>query len=63
MIFTKLLEKKEYSKQLQKLTERFIIDFSNYLKEKKDVASKEDDLFSEVIIKTKKQLENAVTLF
>jgi len=27
------------------------------------VASKEDDIFSEVIIKTKKQLENAVTLF
>jgi len=32
-------------------------------KEKKEVASKEDDIFSEVIIKTKKQLENAVTLF
>jgi len=55
--------KERYSKQLQKLTERFIVDFSNYLKEKKEVASKEDDIFSEVIIKTKKQLENAVTLF
>jgi len=55
--------KERYSKQLQKLTERFIVDFSNYLKEKKDVASKENDLFPEVIVKTKKQLENAVTLF
>jgi len=55
--------KERYSKQLQKLSERFIVDFSNYLKEKKEIASKEDDIFSDVIIKTKKQLENAVTLF
>jgi len=55
--------KERYSKQLQKLSERFITDFSSYLKEKKDIATKEDDVFSDVIVKTKKQLENAVTLF
>jgi len=33
------------------------------LKEKKEVASKEDDGFSDLVIKTKKQLENAMTLF
>lgn len=55
--------KERYSKQLQKLSEKFIVDFSNYLKEKKEIASKEEDDFSDVIIKTKKQLENAVTLF
>jgi len=55
--------KERYSKQLQKLSEKFIVDFSSYLKEKKEIASKEDDIFSDVIIKTKKQLENAMTLF
>ena len=52
-----------YSKQLQKLSAKFISDFSSYLKEKKEIAAKEDDVFSDVIVKTKKQLENAVTLF
>jgi len=55
--------KERYSKQLQKLSEKFVSDFSNYLNEKKEIASKEDDIFSDLIIKTKKQLENAVTLF
>ncbi len=55
--------KERYSKQLQKLSEKFIADFSSYLKEKKQIALKEDDVFSDVIVKTKKQLENAVTLF
>jgi len=55
--------KERYSEQLQKLSKNFIIDLANYLKEKKEIASKEDDVFSDVIIKTKKQLENAITLF
>jgi len=55
--------KERYSEQLQKLSKKFIVDVSNYLKEKKQIASKEDDVFSDVILKTKKQLENAVTLF
>lgn len=55
--------KERYSEQLQKLNKNFIGEVSDYLKEKKEIASKEDDVFSDVIIKTKKQLENAITLF
>ncbi len=55
--------KERYSEQLQKIPKSFIVDFSNYLKEKKDVASKENDAFSDVIMKAKKQIENAKTLF
>lgn len=49
--------------QLQALPKKFIEEVRSYLKEKKELASKEDDVFSDVILKTKKQLENAVTLF
>ena len=31
--------------------------------EKKEISSKEEDAFSDIVIKTKKQLENAITLF
>lgn len=55
--------KERYSEQLQKLNKTFIIDVANYLEDKKKIASKEDDIFSDVIIKAKKQLENAITLF
>jgi len=55
--------KERYSEQLQKLPNSFIIDLANYLKEKKEMALKEDNTFPDIIIKTKKQLENAVTLF
>ena len=55
--------KERYSEQLQKLPKKFIEEVSIYLKEKKELTSKEEDVFSDVIIKTQKQLENAVTLF
>jgi len=55
--------KERYSEKLQPIAKNFIKEVSDYLKEKKDIASKEDDVFSDVIIKTKKQLENAITLF
>lgn len=55
--------KERYSDQLQSLPKNFIEDVAVYLKEKKDISSKENDVFSDVAIKTKKQLENAVTLF
>lgn len=50
-----------YSEGLQKLHEKFIDDISDYLREKKEIASKKDDS-SDVVAKTKKQLENALTL-
>ena len=45
------------------MPKNFIAEVSDYFKDKKEIASKEDDVFSDVIIKTKKQLENAITLF
>ena len=55
--------KERYSENLQKLEENFVDDVKNYLKEKREIASKENDSFSDIIVKTKKQLENARTLF
>jgi len=55
--------KERYSENLQGLPKKFLNEVNNYLKEKKEIASKEDDIFSDVILKTKKQLENAQTLF
>ncbi len=56
--------KERYSEQLQKLPKKFIEEVSGYLKEKKEIAfTSQDDSFSDMVIKTKKQLENAVTLF
>lgn len=55
--------KERYSDQLQPLSKNFILDVADYLKEKKQMTLKEDDLFSDMIAKTKKQLENATTLF
>jgi DNA replication initiation complex subunit (GINS family) len=54
--------KERYSDQLQVIPKNFIREFSNYVKEKKGATLKEDD-FSDLVIKTKKQLENAMTLF
>lgn len=55
--------KERYSDQLQSLSKNFISDVAEYLKEKKELAAKEDNDFSDMIAKTKKQLENATTLF
>ena len=55
--------KERYSEQLQQLPKKFVIDVADYMKEKKEISMKKDDSFSEVIDKTKKQLENAKTLF
>ncbi|HTY43789.1 MAG TPA: hypothetical protein VMC80_00930 [Patescibacteria group bacterium] len=55
--------KERYVEQLQSLPKSFIQDIADYLKDKKEISLKEDDAFSDVILKTKKQLENAITLF
>ena len=55
--------KERYAEQLQSLPDSFILEVKNYLNEKKQIALKEDADFSDVIIKTKKQIENAQTLF
>ncbi|MBU1129425.1 MAG: hypothetical protein KJ949_02215 [Nanoarchaeota archaeon] len=55
--------KERYSDKLQALPKNFIKEVANYLEEKKQIALKKDDDFSDVIMKTKKQLENATTSF
>lgn len=55
--------KERYSEQLQPIAKNFINEVSDYLKDKKQITLKQDNDFSDVIIKTKKQLENAMTLF
>lgn len=60
--------KERYSEQLQPIPKNFIKEVADYLKEKKEIASKDNGFedtnnFSDANVKTKKQLENAVTLF
>jgi len=57
------VRKERYSSQLQPLPKNFISEVAEYFKEKKQATLKETDEFSEVILKTKKQLENAYTFF
>ncbi|MFW6233194.1 MAG: hypothetical protein ACOC3Z_00865 [Nanoarchaeota archaeon] len=54
--------KEKYSEQLQKLPKNFVKEFAEYIKEKKKIISQEDES-SDNSIKTKKQIENAQTLF
>jgi DNA replication initiation complex subunit (GINS family) len=55
--------KERYSESLQKIPKSFVNDVASYLKEKKEIAAKDNGDISETSIKTKKQLENAMTLF
>ena len=57
------LRKERYSEQLQTLPKKFVEEVSAYVSEKKKIASKEEEMFSEEIMKTKKQLENAISIF
>ncbi len=57
------LRKERYSEQLQQLGKNFVQEVSAYLKEKKAISEKSEDMFSEAISKTKKQFENAVSMF
>lgn len=57
------LRKERYSEQLQPIPKLFIKEVSAYLKDKKEIANKEDDNFSDTILKTKKQFENSIAIF
>ncbi len=57
------LRAEKYAEQLQALPKSFISDIADYLKEKKEISNKEGDMFSDVLVKTKKQYENAVSIF
>lgn len=55
--------KERYADQLQHLPKNFIDEVAGYIKDKREISAKESSDFSDVITKTKKQLENALTLF
>jgi DNA replication initiation complex subunit (GINS family) len=57
------LRKERYSEQLQGLGKSFIKEVAGYLKEKKGISEKSGDIFSDAVSKTKKQFENAITMF
>ena len=56
------LRKERYSEQLQPIPKNFIKEVSAYLKDKKEIANKDDD-FSDSVLKTKKQFENSISIF
>lgn len=58
-----ILRKEKYSEQLQNLSKRLIEEFKEYLEENKQTSSSEGDIFSDSAAKSKKQLENAISLF
>lgn len=55
--------KERYSESLQKIPKAFVKEVASYINEKKEVAAKDNGDLSEGAVKTKKQLENAMTLF
>lgn len=57
------LRKERYSEQLQPIPKNFIKEVADYLKDKKEIANKDNDEFSDTIIKTKKQYENSIAIF
>lgn len=57
-----LLRKEKYSEQVQPLPKSFSKDLAEYFDEKRKIASKTDETFNDAIVKTKKQLENAITV-
>jgi DNA replication initiation complex subunit (GINS family) len=58
-----LLRKEKYTEILQPLPKNFLTEFSEYLNDKKFQSSQEDDLFADSIAKSKKQLENSISIF
>ena len=57
------LRKERYSEELQALPKKFINEVFEYFGEKKKFSDKSDDMFSDVVMKTKKKLENSMAIF
>lgn len=58
-----ILRKEKYAETLQQLPKRFIEEFAEYINEKSVATNTENDLFTDSVAKSKKQLENAVAMF
>jgi len=57
------LRKEKYSENLQLLPKKFLVEVSEYFREKREFLDKEDDMYSDLAIRNKKKLENAMTSF
>ncbi|MCH7850952.1 MAG: hypothetical protein IH845_04890 [Nanoarchaeota archaeon] len=57
------MRKEKYSEQLQDLPQKFLQESSEYFREKKEFLNKEDDLFSDMALRNKKKLDNALASF
>jgi len=58
-----VLRRERYSEQLQPIPKNFVKEVAAYLKDKKQIANKDNDDFSDTILKTKKQFENSIAIF
>ena len=58
-----LLRKEKYSENLQQLPKNFVEDVSEYLNDRKGESSKNEDMFADSVLKSKKQLENSIAIF
>jgi len=57
------MRKEKYSEQLQSFPSKFLVEVSQYFKEKKEFLNKEEDSFSDMSLRNKKKLENALSSF
>ncbi len=57
------LRKERYSDELQVPSKNFISEVAEYFNEKKSANEVKDDFFSDATIKSKKKLENAISIF
>jgi len=57
------LRKEKYSDQLQQLTKSFILDVGEYFREKKEGFEMTGDMFSDSVLRAKKQFENSKAIF
>jgi DNA replication initiation complex subunit (GINS family) len=58
-----ILRKEKYSETLQPLPKKFFEEFKEFIQENKDASVENKDIFSDSVTKSKKQLENAVSIF
>ena len=58
-----LLRKEKSNDNLQALPKDFLIDVAEYLNEKREQSAMDSDMFVDSVTKTKKQLENSITIF
>jgi DNA replication initiation complex subunit (GINS family) len=58
-----ILRKEKYNEGLQLLPSGFVKDYSDFVSEMKESASRESDMFSDSAGKIRKQMENSVAIF